>query len=166
MKNASIDTKLFTDDGCYPNHPYLPAVIYRDCLDRSLNDLQSLLHKNRWSNTWTGSVFEYHHYHSTTHETLAVIEGAAALKLGGPEGKKVSVKKGDVLILPAGVAHKLEDSTSDFQVMGAYPYGKSFDLKTGEKNEYEESKKQIREAPAPSADPILGVNGPLMELWM
>ena len=86
-----------------------------------------------WGNQWTGGVFDYHHYHAKTHEVLAVIAGAATITIGGPHGRKLDIEKGDALILPAGVAHKNEGATEDFEVLGAYPFGEPFDLKTEEK---------------------------------
>ncbi|KHE71773.1 cupin domain-containing protein [Halobacillus sp. BBL2006] len=156
---------VFDDDGYFPNHPYLPAMIYRQFLKGTIDDYEKLLRENRWSNTWVGDIFYYHHYHSRTHETLSVLQGAATLILGGPNGKVVDVEQGDVLILPAGVAHKNQGATEDFQVMGAYPFGESFDLKTGEKHEYEQALKEIPKALFPKADPVLGENGTLMEVW-
>ncbi|RWZ58176.1 cupin domain-containing protein [Halobacillus fulvus] len=164
--NPNINSLFFEDDGFYPNHPFLPTLVYYNCLDSTTDEVERLFHQNRWANTWTGGVFDYHHYHSKTHEVLAVLEGTSTLTLGGPNGKVVDVKKGDLIVIPAGVAHKNEGATEDFQVMGAYPYGESFDLKTGEKHEYEEALKTIPEAKKPSADPILGKRGPLMELWV
>ncbi|ARI78355.1 cupin domain-containing protein [Halobacillus mangrovi] len=163
--NDTFESFVFEDDGYFPNHPYLPALIYRKVLEGNAEDCEKLFHDHQWSNTWVGDVFHYHHYHSRTHETLAVLNGAATLSLGGPNGKAVDVEKGDLLILPAGVGHKNEGATEDFQVMGAYPFGESFDLKTGEKHEYEQAKKEIPEASFPKADPVLGENGPLMEVW-
>ncbi|MCA1010184.1 cupin domain-containing protein [Halobacillus halophilus] len=163
--NTSIDRILLKEDGYYPNHPYLPALVYRQAIDMPTKDAERLFKKNRWSNTWVGGIFDYHHYHSRTHEILGVIAGSARLKLGGPHGQILEVKKGDLIILPAGVAHKNEGATVDFQVLAAYPFGESFDLKTGDKKEYEEALAQIPDAPAPAADPLLGENGPLMELW-
>lgn len=162
----TFSSMLFKDDGSFPNHPYLPALLYSDCIDQSLEECKKLFAQNRWANHWVGGIFDYHHYHSKTHESLAVLEGRATLSLGGPHGQMVEVEKGDLLILPAGVGHKNEKATEDFQVLGAYPFGHSFDLKTGEEYEYKQALKEIPEAPQPASDPLLGKKGPLMELWM
>ncbi|WP_250123845.1 cupin domain-containing protein [Chroococcidiopsis sp. CCMEE 29] len=65
-----------------------------------------------------------HHYHSTAHEVLGISRGKAAVRLGGDaRGQTFEVRAGDVIIIPAGVAHKNLDSSSDFLVVGAYPLG-------------------------------------------
>lgn len=163
--NPTFNSFFFEDDGYYPNHPFLPTLFYSKAIDVSQEDVTQTLSKNQWSNQWTGGVFDYHHYHSTSHEVLVVLKGAATLTLGGPQGIAIDIEKNDLLVLPAGVAHKNQGATKDFKVLGAYPYGNSFDLKTGQKHEYEAALKEIPEAPYPYADPLLGKNGPLFELW-
>ena len=38
---------------------------------------------------------------------------------------EIEVQKGDVIIIPAGVAHRLlDDFKSNFQMVGSYPKGK------------------------------------------
>jgi uncharacterized protein YjlB len=39
--------------------------------------------------------------------------------------------KGDVLLIPAGVAHKNVGASIDFKCVGAYPGGKEFDINLG-----------------------------------
>src|SRR5690625_7917277 len=69
------------DDGRIPNHWKLPLLIYKDVLDND-DDAVEILNSNNWSGEWLGSVHPYHHYHSNTHEVLAVHSGTAALQLG------------------------------------------------------------------------------------
>ncbi|MBA2176468.1 cupin domain-containing protein [Halobacillus locisalis] len=164
--NSTFNSFFFEDDGYYPNHPFLPTLFYSKAIDVSKEDVTQTLAKNQWSNQWTGGVFDYHHYHSTSHEVLVVLKGAATLTLGGPQGRRIDIEKNDLLVIPAGVAHKNEGATEDFKVLGAYPFGNSFDLKTGQKHEYETALNEIPEAPYPEADPILGKKGPLLELWV
>jgi uncharacterized protein YjlB len=70
-------------------------------------------------------------YHSTSHEVLGVHSGVATLRLGGEHGKNVEVVAGDVVIIPAGVAHQNLSSSDDFGVVGAYPGGHDWDLLRG-----------------------------------
>ena len=64
------------------------------------------------------------HFHSTTHEVLAIASGSAKICLGGesnPGGVEPVVSAGDVLVLPAGVGHRLlEDRDGGFQMVGSY----------------------------------------------
>ena len=55
---------------------------------------------------------------------LGISRGQASVRLGGDDnGKTFEVRPGDVIIIPVGVAHKNNGSSSDFQVVGAYPKG-------------------------------------------
>ncbi|ODO12123.1 hypothetical protein I350_00909 [Cryptococcus amylolentus CBS 6273] len=77
-------------------------------------------------------------FHSGTHEVLVIISGRGRMSFGGPEyapdelkeGEKnlarteLVVAQGDVVVVPAGVAHGLEENLDgDFEVVGAYPLG-------------------------------------------
>ena len=39
--------------------------------------------RQRCCGTWTWTVYDFHHYHSTAHEALVVATGEAVLMLGG-----------------------------------------------------------------------------------
>jgi uncharacterized protein YjlB len=75
------------------------------------------------------------------------------------------IKKGDVVIIPAGVAHKNLDSSGKFKCIGAYPKGQTYDLNEGKKEEYANAIKNIASLPLPSSDPIFGMHGPLLSQW-
>ncbi|NIU02548.1 MAG: cupin domain-containing protein, partial [Aliifodinibius sp.] len=81
-----------------------------------------LLHSNQWGGAWQNGIYGFHHYHSTAHEVLCVYKGEAKVQLGGDDGIIQTVKPGDVIIIPAGVAHKNLGSNSDFRIIGAYPF--------------------------------------------
>jgi uncharacterized protein YjlB len=54
-----------------------------------------------------------------------------------PGRVEASVLKGDVIIVPAGVGHRLleELSGGDFEMVGSYPNGKNWDMCYGKKGE-------------------------------
>lgn len=161
--------KIFLeDDGFIPNNK-LPLLLYQNAFDKRGKEGAAWLEKqfgqHHWGNAWRNGVYNYHHYHSITHEVLGVYSGSAQLQMGGEHGQKVEVKAGDVIIIPAGVAHKNLGSSSDFGVVGAYPGGSDYDLKTGKKSEQPQADKNIANVALPEADPLLGAGNGLVEIW-
>jgi len=161
-------TYLLEDDGSIPNNPTLPLLVYPDALNEEKLQAEScktLLNTHGWSNAWVNGIFSYHHYHSTTHEVLVVISGSAEVKMGGEQGKRLSISEGDVIVIPAGVGHCLLNSSSDFRVVGAYPGGKSYDLCTGKPDERPQVLENIRNVEIPQMDPVTGNREPLLDYW-
>ncbi len=87
------------------------------------------------------------------------------MQFGGATGVLVTVKAGDVIIIPAGVAHRNVGSSHDFGVVGAYPAGQNWDMNYGKANERPEVDKNIARVPLPHKDPIFGAGGPLIQHW-
>jgi len=156
----------FKDDGKIPNNR-LPLLLYRGALSNgaSARDLQKQFATNNWTNSWDNGVYPFHHYHSTSHEVLGIYSGSALLHLGGEKGEKLTVKAGDVIVIPAGVGHKNLGASNDFGVVGAYPEGRSWDLLKGEPGERPKADKNIAALPIPDFDPILGKTEGLRKLW-
>jgi uncharacterized protein YjlB len=110
-------------------------------------------------------VFGYHHYHSTAHEVLGIFRGHATVQFGGEQGVVLSVEKGDVVIIPAGVAHKNLECSRDFRAVGAYPDGQRPDTRYGKPGERPQVDSNIAQVPLPQADPVFGKQGELMTQW-
>lgn len=163
-----LRVERFFDDGTYPNSR-LPLLFYEEALPRGDADpeaMEALFAANGWPPAWRAPVFTYHHYHSTAHETLGVARGSARLLLGGPEGREFDAEPGDVIVIPAGVAHRRLDSSSDFLVVGCYPPGQDWDLLRGESGDRPKADQNILRVPKPASDPVAGVAGPLITHWM
>ena len=169
QQEAEVQEHLFEDDGCIPNNPSLPLLVYPQMLGESERDAsrcKELLARNGWGGAWVNGVFSYHHYHSNAHEVLCVLGGNARLAFGGPEGQTIEVEVGDVVVIPAGVGHKNEGSCRNFEVVGAYPQGQeNYDLRTGEEGERPDVLKNIRNVSMPQTDPLFGEGGPLLQRW-
>ncbi len=170
------------DDGTFPNNAAIPLVFYKSLKYRSSGStgmeksasadasesaeslarvLEELFSKNGWPPRWRNGVYPYHHYHSTAHEVLGVFLGNAIVQFGGPEGPHVDVAQGNVVMIPAGVSHKLIDSSSDFTLVGAYPKGQSPDMNYGDPGERPEADENIADVPAPALDPVTGAKWPV-----
>lgn len=167
--HGHISSHIFEDDGRFPNNPGIPVLIYKGALrlhpDDDANAIVELFKKNNWTNSWKDSVFDYDHYHSTAHEVLGVFCGMADIFLGGPEGTCVELVRGDVVIIPAGVAHKNLNGSSDFLCVGAYADGRDYDMNYGKEGERVSTLENIKHVPWPGRDPVYGSEGGLLEFW-
>jgi len=162
---ADIAIEHFADDGTFPNN-VLPVIIYRGAIaDPSAEALEALFDRNGWPSAWRYGVYDFHHFHSTAHECLGVARGRAKLQLGGPEGRALDVTAGDVIVLPAGVAHQNQESSADFLVVGAYPPGTRADLLRGEPDDRPGADARIAKVPLPETDPVGGQVGPVLTKW-
>ncbi|PLT28772.1 cupin domain-containing protein [Peribacillus deserti] len=166
MEKLEVQTFMFQEDGTIPNNPSLPVILYSRACKGKEPDIEKIFNKNNWLNSWTGGVFEYHHYHSNTHEVLGVIKGNATLQIGGESGKELNVTEGDIIVLPAGTGHRNISASSDFEVAGAYPDGMEHNLRVGKQEEIVLAKEDIKQVPLPDKDPVYGVDGPLLENWV
>ena len=167
-QTANMEQIVLQDDGTFPNSR-LPALLYKGALDIPLlfpaTRVRHLFEKHGWSNSWDAGIFEYHHYHSITHEVLGIYKGHTTLLLGGPGGQKVFVEKGDVLIIPAGVAHKNLGSENAVGVIGAYPNGRHYDMNYGKAGERPNTDRNIKSVPLPENDPVFGRDKGLFNSW-
>jgi len=160
-------------DGPFPNNPTLPVLVYHRAFDLSGADPARLIERtfasngwcNGWCNGWRNGVYPFHHFHSTAHEVLGCYRGQAALQLGGPGGPLISIACGDVIVIPAGVSHRSELSSSDFAVVGSYANGAQWDMQSGESDDRAAITERIARVALPEADPVHGASGPLLQHW-
>lgn len=169
--DGQVGVVTIPDDGTFPGNRECPLLIYRgaialDGASDAAAVVERVFHENGWGASWRNGVFPYHHYHSTAHEVLGVYAGAATLTLGGPSGVTLEVAGGDVLVLPAGTAHKRERAQRAFGVVGAYPPGPDWDLMRGRAGERPTADRNIAAVPLPRTDPVWGAEGPLVRWWL
>lgn len=121
---------------------------------------------------WRYSMYPTTHFHSTTHEVLCVTSGRARLCFGGdanPGRVEPTVQVGDVMVVPAGVAHRLlEDlgggSSGGFEMVGSYPVGsRHWDMCYGKAGE-EAKVRSIERLEWFRKDPVYGEHGPVLEV--
>lgn len=166
---VNAEVLLLEDDGTFPNNAHLPVLVYARGLslppfDASLA-VAALFNQHRWSGCWVSGVYAYAHFHSTAHEALGVVAGEARLRLGGDRGRSIGIRPGDLLILPAGVAHECRSASDDFSVVGAYPTGQRPDLCTGAEGERPGVDHNIARVPLPALDPLYGEDGAIQQFW-
>ena len=157
-------TLQLAPSGEIPNSS-LPVLVYRDSgLDDPVAAQRTFADRD-WRGAWRDGVYPFHHFHSTSHEVLAIVSGEVTLILGGLDGSELVAGRGDVLVLPAGTGHCRIDASEDLLVVGAYPGGMEWDVCRGDPAERELIARNIAAVPLPSTDPLHGADGPLCDLW-
>ncbi|MGB5958399.1 cupin domain-containing protein [Pseudomonas sp.] len=165
---ATAQTLHFEDDGATPNSRF-PVLLYHLQIDSSQDTasaFEALFAAHQWTPLWRAGIFDYHHFHPNAHEALGIACGRARVTLGGESGQTVSVKRGDVLVLPAGTGHRCVESSDDFLVVGAYPRGQEdYDIQRPDTVAHQQALARIAAVPGPEQDPVSGTHGALMRSW-
>ncbi|GLB19545.1 hypothetical protein AtubIFM61612_009452 [Aspergillus tubingensis] len=174
-----------------PPTPYvpnskLPILVYRNALsDTSPRNILNIIEPNGWIKGGQWKTYKVPHFHTQCHECYGIIKGGSSYLLGvGPKdpevdeqghpyGMKLTVQKGDVFVLPAGICHASLDSWDDYEFIGLYPNGileatgHRFDMNYGLKSPEETTSlmRQSENVSIPPLDPLYGLDGPLPRLW-
>lgn len=168
--SSAPETFHFEDDGSIPNNPALAFVVFRGAIDLHGSAdpeaaIEEMFERHGWGGLWRNGVYPFVHYHSRIHEAMGVARGHAKVRFGGDNGVEVELHAGDVAVLPAGTGHQRIAASSDFVVIGAYPPTGEYDLCRGSKDEHAAALVAIPGVPLPPTDPVLGKDGPLIEVW-
>lgn len=168
-QSPEIISELLSDDGTFPNNGKLPLLVYKNAIqipsDNPAAAVERIFRENAWGSLWRNGIYSYQHYHSTAHEVLGVYGGYVTVQLGGPNGITIDGLAGDVIIIPAGVAHMNLGSSNDFRCVGAYPPGQDWDMNYGKPSERPAADHNIAKVPLPTTDPVYGADGPLVKSW-
>ena len=111
-------------------------------------------------------MYSQSHFHSTSHEVLCIASGSAKCCFGhedNPDRVEPVLSKGDVVVVPAGVSHRLLEDYGGFQMVGSYPKGCNWDMCYGREGE-EEKSKSISKLGWFEKDPIYGSEGPSLNV--
>lgn len=167
VAESKTELYAFSDQGGFPNSA-LPLLVVRGALAPAADladAFEALFARHGWTNGWRNGIYDFDHFHSTTHEVMGLARGRAEVRFGGPNGRIVSVACGDVAVLPAGLAHRLEEASEDLCVVGAYPDGREWDVRRGDPAERHQVIANLLRVPLPRFDPVSGGEGPLIEAW-
>lgn len=166
-----VDTIYLSENRPFPNHTF-PVLYYENILTEVLGeeytpeDVIALFERNGYTDGWINGIMDRHHFHSNAHEALACTRGEVRVQLGGPHGEMLTIRKGDVLLLPAGTSHKRLDGSENFQIVGAYPTNNpEKDFQYGEESLYEQMKENIANVEKPLTDPVTSSPSNINEYW-
>ncbi|OIW25386.1 hypothetical protein CONLIGDRAFT_622957 [Coniochaeta ligniaria NRRL 30616] len=115
---------------------------------------------------WRYGMYPTTHFHSTAHEVLVVVRGRARLCFGGegnPERVEREVGVGDVVVIPAGVGHRLLEDLGGFEMVGSYMPGCEWDMCYGREGE-EDKVRGIKGLGWFGRDPVYGDEGPVLDV--
>jgi uncharacterized protein YjlB len=158
----------FRTGGETPNNPW-PLLVYRSAvrLDDAYDPaaiFEDLFAGNGWKGNWRDGMYDWLHFHSNTHEVLGVARGRLLARFGGAQGRKIGVKAGDVIVLPAGTGHYRVRKSADLLIVGAYPGARRYD--ECEPEDIDDTlRARVRRVPPPRKDPVYGAKGPLFGAW-
>jgi uncharacterized protein YjlB len=159
----------FTPDGSIPNNPELPLLVYPSALAPDSDPAgacERAFAQNGWTDGWRNGIYPNPHFHRTAHEVLGIVRGSARVQFGGQSGTALDVAAGDVVVIPAGVAHQRLSASADLLVVGAYPEGQSADLCRADRPlDAAATAAAVAGVPLPAQDPVLGPDGPLVQHW-
>lgn len=165
---AAPETFHFPDGRLIPNSR-LPLVVNRTPVELDEDDpastFEQVFARNGWTRSWRNGIFSYCHYHSTAHEVLGIARGSASVRFGGEHGRVLDLRTGDVVAIPAGVAHQLVEEGGGLVVVGAYAGGRDWDIVRERESAVEAARIRIAAVPLPDADPVAGPGGAVATLW-
>lgn len=130
-----------------------PAAVFEDLFER-----------HGWGDFWRDGIHDYVHYHSRIHEVLGIARASAKVQFGGPHGRTLPLKAGDVAILPAGTGHQCLGASRDFLVIGAYPPAGTY-VECTKPEQHVRALQTIPKVPRPRKDLVYGADGPLRTMW-
>ncbi|MEY8292989.1 cupin domain-containing protein [Carnobacteriaceae bacterium 52-44] len=166
-----VEPIYLSENEPYPNNT-LPVLYFENVLASALgddytgDDVLQLFTNNGYTGGWKGGIKDRHHFHSTAHEALACTEGELRVQFGGQNGEILTIRKGDVMLLPAGTAHKKLDATEKHEIIGAYPLNDSdYDFQYGDASDYEAIKESIQNVNIPDTDPVTGAPSNIQQYW-
>ncbi len=158
-------TFQFAPDPGVPNSD-LPLLVYQGAFPADAATIERRFAANDWRPAWRSGVHPFHHFHANTHEALGVASGWATVLFGGPAGQTLTVKAGDVVVIPAGVGHCNIEQSPDLVIVGAYPTNAPTpDMYRDARGSDHPLDRLIATVPPPPADPVEGTGGALSRLW-
>jgi uncharacterized protein YjlB len=170
IRTRKANAFRFDDDEKTPNNPRFALIHYRSpvVLDPAFDPaaiFEELFASNGWRDSWRDGIYDWLHFHTGTHEVLGIARGTARVQFGGAHGRTITVKSGDVIVLPAGTGHRRLSKSKDLLVVGAYPKGGDYDEPGPEDIDPAKARRAIAKVHAPERDPVYGRKGPLTALW-
>ncbi|SGZ56104.1 CIC11C00000000480 [Sungouiella intermedia] len=149
--------------------------------------IKQLMEANNWRPERVYGSITVAHYHPNVHEAYAVLAGSSRLCLGqdvtieqttidnerGDNFVEVNLNTGDVIVIPAGVAHCSKTYSPQYRYLASYPkegeYWRLVQKTHIDRVENYDNLKDVavsQNVLMPTADPVFGLeSGGLLDLW-
>lgn len=167
--SPQISAYRLSASGAIPNHPRWPLLVYQGVMAAATADLaaafEALFDRNHWPAAWRNGIYPFHHFHCDAHEVLGVYSGEVTAQFGGDDGIVITARRGDVIVLPAGIGHKKLSSRGTLGIVGAYPVGQLPDMCTPLLSSLKQCAAAVALVALPQSDPLYGAGGPLLAHW-
>lgn len=113
MKYSDVKVIYLLENRYVPGKPARPVLYYPGALkDATHSSERELLDK------WRNGISGYYRNHRSSHEVLGVIQGSAALEIGGERKVQLEVKPGDLIVFPTGTEKRPVSISPDFKAAG------------------------------------------------
>lgn len=156
------------ENGRFPGSR-LPVVLYKEgfTLPLLLKTLyiKRVFTSHQWFPVSTGGIPMVPHYHSTAHTALGVAGGSTTIQLGGENGQKIRLSKGDVLIIPAGAPYHNLGAEDQVRCVLSSPHGQIPNRYWGEPGERPSADAHIASVILPAEDPLFGPLDGIASIW-
>ena len=143
-----------------PNHPSFAVLIYHgvDGVADGPDAARRLFAAHGWGGSWVDGVFDFHHFHSTSHEALAVVAGAATIELGGPRARRSTSPRATCSSSPPAPGTAARPRATGSPSSAPTPAGQEdYDLLRGDDpDEVAAARERIAALGAPPSDPVGG----------
>ncbi|KAF2860753.1 hypothetical protein K470DRAFT_257540 [Piedraia hortae CBS 480.64] len=131
LKNLKVTHHIIPAHGNTPNTSikHKPLLIYHTAFPPTTGSIEIEHHLHtigEVESQWRRTMYSTSHFHTTSHEVLAVSSGASRLLFGHEdisERVEACVERGDVIVIPAGVAHLLVEDEVGLIWWGSIPRG-------------------------------------------
>ncbi|MGJ7032222.1 cupin domain-containing protein [Niabella hirudinis] len=168
LRRTNPDIFYFKEDLRIPSS-LLPLLVYRGFFDKEYGSCEGWLTKKFRSNKWFPApalqAHDFTHYYANTHIVLGICAGEAKWQLGGRLGISTILEKGDVMVIPAGVALRCIESDADFKMVGACSVNVVPELRGNKPGNPNQADPIIANIAIPDNDPILGPGEGLLTIW-
>ncbi|MBO9595504.1 MAG: cupin [Niabella sp.] len=168
QRRSNPDIFYFRKDHLIPNSPH-PLLVYRNFFNKEGEACENWLKKKFAAHHWFPFAgvppFDAIFYYINTHVVLGVCAGVAKWQLGGTLGLTMVVEKGDVLVIPAGVALQHLESSVDFKITGASALNVVPKIRK-ETSGHSKDPGHVADIPIPETDPVLGTDDGLLTIWL